>query len=158
MNNYKIELKWGLIFSAMSVLWMLIEKLTGLHDDYIDHHKVYTNFIAIPAIAIYVFAFLDKRRNYYGGKMTYMQGFMCGLFITGVVTILSPLTQIITTKLITPGYFQAVINYSVKIGEMTREQAEEYFTLKNYIIQGLIGAPVMGILTSAIVAIFTRKN
>jgi hypothetical protein len=41
---------------------------------------------------------------------------------------------------------------------MTQEAAENYFNMKSYIIQGLIGAPVMGLITSAIVAIFTRKK
>jgi hypothetical protein len=46
----------------------------------------------------------------------------------------------------------------VSTGAMTQEAAEQYFSLKNYIIQGLIGAPVMGLVTTLIVAIFTRKK
>ena len=41
---------------------------------------------------------------------------------------------------------------------MSKDAALISFNLKNYIIQGLIGAPIMGILTTAIVAIFTRKK
>jgi hypothetical protein len=158
MKNLKIEIKWAIIFATMTLLWMLIEKATGLHDTHIDKHMVYTNFIAIPAIAVYVFALLDKRKNYYHGKMTYLQGFVCGLIITLIVTILSPLTQYITSTFITPDYFQNAIAYGVSTGKTTQEAAEGYFNLENYIIQGLIGAPVMGLLTTAIVAIFTRKK
>jgi len=158
MKNLKIEIKWAIIFATMTLLWMLIEKATGLHDTHIDKHMVYTNFIAIPAIAVYVFALLDKRKNHYHEKMTYMQGFVCGLIITLIVTILSPLTQYITSTFITPDYFQNAIAYGVSTGKTTQEAAEGYFNLENYIIQGLIGAPVMGLLTTAIVAIFTRKK
>jgi hypothetical protein len=41
---------------------------------------------------------------------------------------------------------------------MTRDAAEDFFNLKNYIIQGLIGAPVMGIITTAIVAYFVKRK
>jgi len=158
MGKYKIEMKWAFIFVAMSLIWMLLEKITGLHDQHIRVHSTFSNFIAIPAIATYVFALLDKRNSFYSGQMSYIQGLVCGLIITLIVTILSPLTQIITSKIITPEFFTNAINYTVSSGSLTKEAAEEYFSLKNYIIQGLIGAPIMGIFTSAIVAIFVRKT
>ncbi len=156
MKNIKIEIKWALIFVAMSLAWMLIEKLAGLHDAHIDKHSIYTNFIAIPAIAVYVLALNDKRKNFYGGSMSYKQGFISGLIITLIVTLLSPLTQYITSTIITPDFFANAIEYAVANGKTSREAAEAYFSLKSYIVQGLIGAPVMGIATTAIVAIFTR--
>lgn len=158
MGKYKIEIKWAIIFTVMGLLWMLLERITGLHSTNIDKHAIFTNFIAIPAIAIYVLALLDKRKNYYGGTMTYKQGFISGLIITGIVTLLSPLTQYITTTIITPNFFDNMIEYVVDEGTMTREAAENYFNTKSYIIQALIGAPVMGILTTAIVAFFTKKE
>lgn len=158
MENIKIEIKWAIIFALMTLLWMLLERSVGLHDTHIDKHSVYTNFIAIPAISVYVFALLDKRKNFYHGKMAYLQGFICGLIITLFVTVLSPLTQYITSTIITPDYFENAIAYGVSTGKITPEAAEDYFNLKNYIIQGLIGAPFMGLITTALVAIFTRKN
>lgn len=158
MKNLRIEIKWAIVFVIMGLLWMLLERLAGLHSEHIDKHATYTNLIAIPAIAIYVFALLDKRKNFYQGVMSYGQGFMSGLAITLIVTLFSPLSQIITTEVITPEYFPNVIEYSASTGVMTKAQAEEFFSLKNYIVQGLIGAPVMGIITTAIVAIFTRKK
>ena len=149
MKTIKIEIRWAIIFTVMMLIWMLLERVFGLHDEYIDKHPIFTNFVAIPAIAVYVLALLDKRDNFYHGKMTYIQG---------LITVLSPLSQIITSLVITPDYFQNAINYAVSEGKMTQKAAEEYFNLRSYILQGLIGAPVMGVLTSAIVAIFTRKK
>jgi hypothetical protein len=157
MKKIKIEIKWAVVFVVMTLIWIFLEKLAGLHDEHIDKHPIYTNFIAIPAIAIYVFALLDKRKNFYRSSMTYKQGFITGLIITAIVTVLSPLTQYITSTLITPEYFPNMISYSVETGKLTQEAAEEYFNLKNYLLQVVIGTPVMGILTTAIVAIFTRK-
>lgn len=158
MKTIKTEIKWAVIFVIMTFAWMLLELLTGLHGKYIDKHEIVTNFIAIPAIAVYVFALLDKRKNFYSGVMNYKQGFISGLIITGIITVFSPLTQYISSTIITPAYFTNVINYSVETGKMTRDAAEDFFNLKNYIIQGLIGAPVMGIVTTAVVAFFVKSK
>jgi hypothetical protein len=158
MRKLTIEIKWAILFAVVSLAWMLGEKLTGLHSTHIDKHAVYTNFFALPAIGLYVLALLDKRRNFYGGAMTYKQGFISGLFITLFATILSPLTQVITSEVISPEFFPNIIAYSVDTGAMEQAVAEEHFSLKSYIVMGLIGAPVMGIVTSALVALFTRKR
>lgn len=158
MKQYNIEIKWAIAFVLMSLGWMLLERLSGLHHQHIDKHEIYTNFIALPAIAIYVFALLDKRKNFYGNTMSYKQGFISGLIITLIVTAFSPLTQYITTTIIAPQYFPNVIKYAVDAQKMTQQEANDFFNLKNYIVQGLIGAPIMGLVTTAIVAIFTRKT
>ncbi len=158
MKKFGIEIKWGIIFSIVTLLWMMLEKALGWHDELIDKHMIYTNLFAIVAIAIYAIALLDKRKNYYDGKMTWLQGFLSGLWIAVVVAILAPLTQYITSTIITPDYFSNVIEASVRLGKHTQEDAEAYFTLQNYIIQSTIGAIVMGAITAAIVAIFTRKK
>jgi hypothetical protein len=158
MKQYTIEIKWGLIFSLMSLLWMALERVAGLHDELIAYQATYTNFIAIPAIAIYVFALLEKRRVYYLGKMNYWQGFKTGLLVTLVVTILTPLNQWITLAIITPNYFENVITYAVETGKMTQQEALDYFNFQSYMIQSVLGAPIMGIITSGIVAAFTIKK
>ncbi|OOG69607.1 DUF4199 domain-containing protein [Algoriphagus sp. A40] len=153
MKNIRIEIKWGILFILVGLIWMVFEKAMGWHDVHIDKHATYSLFIAPIAIAIYVFALLDKKRNFYGGKMTYMQGFVAGLIITLVVVILSPLSQYITSTYITPDYFKNVIEYSVSSGQMEQQAAEEYFNLKSYMMQSVIGAAVMGLITSAVVAL-----
>jgi len=158
MKNVKTEIKWAFIFAGTTLAWMLLERLSGLHSTHIDKHMIYTNFFAVAAIAVYVFALLDKRKTDYNGSMSYKDGLVSGLIITAIVTILSPLTQLIISTVIAPDYFANIIEYSVSEGMMTREAAEDYFNLKNYIYQSLIAAPVMGVLTTAVVAFFTRKN
>jgi hypothetical protein len=158
MKNYRIELRWALIFVIMTLLWMLMEKLSGLHDRHIELHPVFTNLIFIPAITIYVLALRDKKKNFYKGVMTYMQGFKCGIIISLIVTAINPLTQFIISEVITPEYFNNAISMVVESGKMTREAAVAYFNLRSYILQGMVGVPVMGILSSAIVAAFVRSG
>jgi hypothetical protein len=158
MKKYIIEIKWGIIFTLATLLWMYLEKQFGLHSEHLDKHATYTNLFSIVAITIYVLALLDKRKNAFGGTMTWKQGFMAGVIITIVVTIFTPLTQLISHYVISPEYFPNVIEMAVETGEQSREEAEAYFNLKNYMLLSTIFAFVVGILTSAIVAIFTRKS
>jgi len=158
MKKLGIEFKWAVIFVLVSLAWMVLEKFVGLHGPHIDKHAIYTNLFAIPAIAVYIFALLEKRRNFYEGMMTYKQGFVTGVIITMMVTVLAPLTQYITSAVISPEYFPNVINYTVREGTMTLPEAERYFTMGNYIIQSLIGTLVMGLITTAAVAFFTKRS
>lgn len=159
MDKFKIEIKWALIFIGAMLLWMVLERAVGLHDEHIDKQQYLTTLFAIPAILIYVLALKDKRKNYYEGEMTYGQGFLSGLVITVIVALFSAPAQWIISTLITPNYFNNVIEYSVETGYYeTREAAKANFNLSNYMLQSVIGALIMGVLTSAVVAIFTRRK
>ncbi|EAZ79463.1 DUF4199 domain-containing protein [Algoriphagus machipongonensis] len=158
MKNITIEIKWAVIFAVTALAWMVLEKSLGWHDVHIDQHATLTNIFAVPAIVIYVLALLDKKKNYYKGEMTYLQGFLSGVIISVIVAVLSPFTQYITLTYITPQYFENIIEYSVTTGELTREQAEDWFNMQSYIVQSVIGALIMGVITSAIVAIFVKSK
>lgn len=137
---------------------MGFERLIGLHDEHIANHAIYTNFFAIFAVAVYVFALRDKKKSPYGGTMTWNQGFTTGFIITIIVTLLTPLVQWVTHTIITPDFFENIRAYSVEQGLMTQDEAAEYFNLSAYIVQSMIGALGMGIITSAIVAFFIRTK
>lgn len=159
MKNIKIEVKWAVLFSIMVLVWMLLEKLSGLHGKYIDYHLYLTNLFAIPAIWIMVLALKDKKRNNYNSHITYVQGLLSGIILSVFIAILSPLTQWITSYVITPEYFPNVIKRSVELGYFSSiEQAADHFNYSNYAIQGAIGALIMGIVTSAISMIFIHTK
>jgi hypothetical protein len=158
MKNFKIEIKWAIIFMLATLIWMLIEKALGWHDEKIADHAVYTNIFAVVAISVYVFALVDKKRNFYRGQMSYKQGLIAGVIMTFFIVLLSPLTQYITSVWITPDYFPNVIDYTVESGEMSQTDAEAYFNLENYLLQATVGAAVMGLITSAVVAFFLKSK
>lgn len=159
MKNIKIEIKWATIFSVVGLLWMLLEKLSGLHGKYIDYHLYLTNLFAIPAIIVMVMALKDKKKNFYDGQMNYKQGLFSGIILSVFIALISPLTQWITSYVITPEYFPNVIKRSVELGYYkTTAEAEANFNFQNYVIQGLIGTLVMGIVTTAIAMIFIRTK
>ena len=158
MKKFSIEIKWGIIFTVFTLLWMILERMLGWHDVHIAQHAALTNLFAVPAVILVVLALRDKRSNYFDGTMTWKQGFLTGLGMTVVIVLLSPFSMWITNTYITPNYFGNVIAFSVESGKLTQEQAEKYFSMGSYIIQSTIGAAVMGTVTSAIVAFFLKKK
>jgi len=159
MKNIQIEIKWAFIFSVVGLVWMVLEKLSGLHGKYIDYHLYLTNLFAIPAIIIMVMALKGKKKNFYGGQMNYKQGLISGIVLSVIIALLSPLTQWITTYVISPEYFPNVIKRSVELGYFkTTAEAEANFNYQNYAKQGAFGALVMGIVTTAIAMIFIRSK
>jgi len=158
MKHLKTELKWAVIFTAMLLVWMFLERILGLHSTQIDKHATFSNFIMIPAVAIYVLALLDKRNNFYAGGISYKQAFLSGVIISGIVTLLSPLTQYLIAAVVSPDFFENMIKYQVAEGNMQLAEAESYFKLKNFIVESLIATPLMGLITTAVVALFVRRK
>ncbi len=159
MKNIKLEIKWAVIFTVMALLWMVLEKLCGLHGKYIDYHLYLTNLFAIPAIWVMVLALKDKKKNFYNGNMSYKQGLISGIIISVFIALISPLSQWIISYVITPEYFPNVIKRSVELDYYkTTAEAEANFNYLNYAKQGAIGALVMGIVTTAIAMIFIRTK
>lgn len=158
MFSLKTEIKWAFIFILALLTWTLIEMLSGLHSSRIHLHPYVTNLFAIVAIVIYVKALKDKRDHDFNGQLTYKEGLISGSIITVIVTLFSPLSQVIIHQIISPNYFKNMINYSVSNNLMTALEAETYFELKNYIVISVIGALVMGLVTTLIVAVFVKQK
>ena len=158
MNKFSIEIKWGIIFTIAALVWMYIEKALGWHDELVSKHAIFTNIFAIVAIVVYVLALRDKKLNFYNGQMSWTQGFISGVIVSVVVAILAPLAQYVTHEFITPNYFENVIAYSIENDMMNQEGAEAYFSLTSYMMQAAFGALAMGVVTSAIVALFVKSK
>ncbi len=94
MKNYRIELKWILIYVGS-----------------LDKHQYLTLVFTIIHIIIYVLALKDKRNSFYNGSISYKQAFMTGLIMTVIIALVSPLIQWIISYVISPDYFKTVIEY-----------------------------------------------
>lgn len=158
MKNFKIEVKWAIVFSVAMLIWMMLEKMVGLHDEHIGKHAIYMNLFAVVAIIIYVLALKNKKQDFFNGPMNWKQGFITGIIISVFIAILSPLVQYIVSTYITPDYFRNIIDYAVENDKMTRENAEGYFNLKSYMLQSAFYALAMGVVTSAVVAFFVKSK
>lgn len=158
MKNLKIEIKWAVIFSIASLLWFAIEKSAGLHDEYISKHLIYTNFFAIPAILIFILALKEKKSKYFIGTMNWSQGFVTATIFSIGIALLSPIVQYISFEFISPNYFENAIQNAIKLKSMTLLNAQTFFNIRSYIIQGFLGGISMGIVTGGIVAYFLQTK
>ncbi|PZD79523.1 DUF4199 domain-containing protein [Mesonia sp. K7] len=157
MKNFRTEVKWAVIFTLFTLLWMWMEKSVGLHDELISQHAMYTMLIIIPYVILFYFALREKKYKDYNGNITWQQAFLSGSVVAIIIAILAPLAQYITSTYITPNYFANATAYAIESG-MSKESAQMYFNLKSYIIQAVFSSLAMGITTSAIVALFVRNK
>lgn len=158
MKKFSIEIKWAINFSILTLLWMILEHSLGWHDENIAKHALYSNFFGLIAILIYFVAIKDKKNKFFMGNMTFRQGFISGVILSIVIALLSPIVQYVTFNYISPHFFKNMINYVVTTKIQTQIQAEEYFNIKSYVMQGLFGSLSMGVVTSAIIAYFLKSK
>ena len=158
MKNFRLELKWAVIYTLTLLLWMVFELLMGWHDEHIDMHHIYTMLFYIPSIILYYFALSDKRNNFYGGIITFKQAFLSGLILSVFIALLAAPAQYITSTYITPQYFDNVIAYAVESGKIAPDEAASFFNLKSYMIQSVAGSLAFGLVLSALVAFFVKRK
>lgn len=159
MKNFRTEFKWSVLFSLMGLFWMLLERISGLHDRYLDYQMYLTTLFLIPAVWFYVLALKEKKKRDFNGVMSYKQGFVSGLILSLMIALISPLTQWITSYIISPDYFKNAIKRSVEIGyyDSTREAAAN-FNFQNYAVQGATGALITGLLFTFILMFFLQTK
>lgn len=158
MGKFGLEIKWAIRFILANLAWMIFEKMMGWHDEHIAKHAIYTNLFILVTILIYVLALRDKRKIDLGGKMTWREGFNSGIVISVIVAFFSPIIQYVNSTVVSPDYFNNLVAYAVETGNMSREIAEGYFSLGSYMLQSFFGNLTMGIVTSAAVAFFVKKQ
>lgn len=153
----KIELKWGLIFSLVSLLWVIGEYLVGLHDRYIDQQALLTNLFFFPAVLMMYLAVREKRAAL-GGQIGFVEALLFGIAVSVVVAVLSPGVQFVFHRWINPGFFARIIEHSVASGKLTLDQAEKHFNLNSYMLMSSIGAIGAGGMTSLVLALTMRTK
>ncbi|MCI0664850.1 MAG: DUF4199 domain-containing protein [Acidobacteria bacterium] len=152
----KTEIKWGVIFVIVSFLWISLEWLVGLHDKYISMQQYFGFLFVIPAVLMMVLAIAEKRRVL-GGEISFKQGFLCGMGVSIVVAILTPLYQWILFRFVSPDFFQNNINYRISLGQ-DPAALQMLYSIKWVLIGGVVVALVTGAITSLLLAAIMRTR
>lgn len=150
--RFVLEIKWALVFQLVFLLWMIGERTAGLHDTYIHLHPILTNLFAIPAIAVYILALANFKKDMSYPRLSFLSSFLFGLRTTLIIALISPLMQWLVSACISPDFFANAIEFTVQSGMKSRAEAELYFNLKSYLLMSVFGTLFMGILTSVLVA------
>lgn len=159
MNKIGIELKWAALITTFTCLWAALENALGYHKDFSNIiATAFTYYILLTFL--WAFAFIDKKKSL--GKNAvweFKSAFKFGLFLTGLLTILSPIAQYIIYENISPDYFNNIIAYQLKKGRQTRESLELIHNMNFTIRQGVMNALSLGVIYSALYAwVFKTKK
>jgi len=156
--QYRIEMKWGVIFSVISLVWALIGKAFAFDSDRIEYNQVFNSLILIPAVVVYYLAAIDKRNNFYSGNISFKKSFISGMVVTLFITLLGIVTTAIATMLISPQLFDNLITYTTANNLMTRQEAINQFNLTTYIVTGILAGPATGLVFSTLVSLIIPKK
>lgn len=158
MKNYQTELKWAGIFFLMYLAWMFMEHLCGLHERHIQYQQLVSTFVLLPSLLIYVFALREKKLKVFQGTITFRQAFKSGMLLTLFIVLLSPVSQLISTGLISPEYFENMREFAVSSRQMSAEEAESRLNILAFIVQSVVGGLVTGAVFSALVSLLIRNR
>jgi cytochrome b561 len=157
LERFKIEFKWASIFTAISIIWVYVEKYLGLHSEHIEFHSIVGLIIIIPfALSIYL-CLKEKKREYYKGNMTWQKAFLSGALLSLLIAGLSIGTTYVMTQYVSPDFFEVAIEKSVAQGT-DRELMEQFFNLNAYISQGIMFYLAFGVMISALFALVIRSK
>ena len=151
-RHFKIELKWAIIYTIMFLVWILLEKTLGWHEEGTANKQWLTLFFLPFAIAMYWLAMKETRRRVYKKVITWRQCFMSGVLMAVFVAMLSPIAVYVIQNFITPENFETVANKSVTNTLLKIEQANDLLNIDNYRWQTAIGAFGIGVITALISA------
>lgn len=157
MKKFAIEIKWGIRYAFLWILWLFIEKSSGYYESKISDYALYSMLFTFVTIFVYYVAIKEKKKDFFNDEMSWKQGCVTGIFLTIVMAILTPLCQIIFHKAIAPEFFPNMIEYSVSKGN-SKEVAENYFNLSSFIIQNIFSTLSLGVVISAVVALFLQTK
>ena len=147
-----IELKWALVFSLACLMWNSLEEYTGLHGSRIEIRETISLLFAIPASVVFILAIREKRHDIHHGSISWLETFHCGMILTAFIVLLSPLVQYVSWSLIASKYFSNAIVHAVESGSMDYLNAHFFYSLKNFILQGMFGFLIMGFVVSVILS------
>jgi hypothetical protein len=137
LKKIHIELKWAINFGIAFLLWMIIEKSSGLHDRRISDYIVYTNVFVLITVGLYFVALLDKKKNVYQGNMSQSQGFISGILLTLFIGLLTPFLLRISLTYISPDFFSSMKSYMLNTKKMSAAQVNLYYNYRSYLLQTL---------------------
>ena len=162
-STTSLEIKYALLISVFTLIWIAFEQLLGLQDEYVEWHKIITNFsLIIPIIGIWLALKEFKMGKVF--KYSFQKGFGIGFRITLINTVLIIPVIYIFYYFINPEWPNTMMN-KAKIDALENgqdtikaiEEARSYFSFKYYTIQSVIGTFIFGTLISSVIA-FLIKN
>lgn len=161
-------LKYGAAMGGVIVLFNLIVYISGT-DLFSVTFSILSFFVIITLfIVFFVYSNRNLREKFFGGSLTYLDGFLNGL-ITGVVALLiTSAYSYIFYKFFDPEYLMQTMEKTMEMLEnnpnIPQEALDkayeglEKMTPEKVALQSLYSNAIISLIFAAIVAIFTKKK
>lgn len=156
--NWRIALKWGLVYALLTLIWLSLESMAGLHDSRVKYRVILTNLKYIPMLLIYYAALREARNLKPDEAYPYSQAFIDGLRLTAMATLLSVPAQYLSMEYLVPDFLQKMEAAMIEGGWMTAVEAKGFFKFRSYFIQSVLAIPATGLMITAITALFVQRN
>ncbi|MEK7253810.1 MAG: DUF4199 domain-containing protein [Bacteroidota bacterium] len=145
----RTEIKWAIIATIVLFVWLLLEKLLGLHAPEKLATWMIVDFIAsiLIFIAIYYMTTRDKRDVELGGVMSWKQGFWAAAVMTLIFIPLSSLVVYIFIKFVSPELPGSLTSYA----KSTKDAISTF--MSSHVTSSIVG----GLLFSLIFPVFTKR-
>jgi hypothetical protein len=158
MKQFSIELKWAFNFFIASMLWMMLEKFLGYHDDKIQYQPIFSMLFGFVTLVIYIFALKDKKINFYHNQMNWREGFVSGLTLSLVIALFTTMIEYTKHHVISPYFLETMQKIIVEQNKMTLENAENFFTFSNTLSQSIFYVISFGSVLAALISLVIKSK
>lgn len=159
MFYWKIEFKWTLIFSLVSIMWMVMERILGLHNGFLEYHFYFSLLSIIPLYVVFTLAIKDKGVNRYEGENQLMNSIYTLLKLILLVTISSPFVQYLALSYVSPNYFKNLAQLAIEQSKLTDlEEAKSVMGFEAYAFMISLKYFSLSVAASIIVLLVNLKK
>lgn len=152
---FRTEFKWGVVLGGLTLLWYLLERLTGFDNEFIEMHTIAGYLYLIPFITIYVLALLEMRQVR-GGQLSYVAGLKTAFRIAVYSIPFIILATLLKIMLISPDFQKDMVEYLITTGA-DEDQVRTAFSTVPLLLMTAVYA-MMGVVFGAIIMIFIKRN
>ena len=149
----KTEIRWAVILAIVTLLWFVLEKISGFDGEFIQFHETAGWFYLIPFAMVYVMALLQKRNGDLGGSMSFMDGLKSVGLMTIIALPLMIVAAYIKISVISPDFLTNIKEYLFTTGA-SEADLEGAFSTTGYLlttaIYSLFGIVIGGIAAFAL--------
>lgn len=151
---FKTELKWGVVLGALTLLWNILERLTGFDSDYIELHTISGYLFLIPFITIYVLALLEAKKNR-GGSLSFVDGLKTSFRIALYSIPFVVLASYLKIAVISPDFQNDMVQYLITTGAEETDVQSACSTVPFLMMSAAYA--MTGVVVGAVAMLFIKK-
>jgi hypothetical protein len=152
-----VELRYAVLTSLATLLWLIVEFVVGFQDKYISVYPYITLLsLAVPVLC-YRQAFREKRENL-GSNFTLGKALFAGFLLALLTSVFSIPVEIFFLQLINPDFMADMIRYAAIHSKQTEEAVAVYINLQSLVMETIIFTFITSIIIASVLAFRYRTD